>query len=91
MKRLFFGFIWQWRLGTYIGFNPIGLEFEYEKFEPFMAFRVVILGIGIQVMWLCPWETVESRYAKECAKHVQSILSLGGDLGEMALRDRSGD
>lgn len=88
MKRLFFGFIWQWRSEPYIGFNPIGMEFVYEKFEPSISVSVVILGVGIQILWLCPWETVESLYAKECAKQMQDILSLGGDLGE---RDRSGD
>jgi hypothetical protein len=88
MKRLFFGFIWQWKGGAYIGFNPISIEFVYEKFEPSISVSIVILGVGVQILWLCPWETVESQYAKECAKQMQGILSLGGDLGE---RDRSGD
>lgn len=88
MKRVFFGFIWQWRNEPYIGFNPIGMEFAYEKFEPSISFSVVILGVGVQIVWLCPWETAESRYAKECAKQMQDILSLGGDLGE---RHHSGD
>lgn len=86
MKRLFFGFIWQWRGGLYIVFNPIVMEFEYEKFEPSLTFKVVLMGIGVQVMWLCPWETTESKYAQECAKDMLSILSVGD---ELALRDRS--
>jgi len=86
MKRLFFGFIWQWKGGAFIGFNPIGVEFEYEKFEPSITLKVVLMGIGIQIILLCPWETTESRYAKECAKDIWSILSLGED---MSIRDRS--
>ena len=86
MKRLFFGFIWQYHGGSWIGFNPIGIEFEYERFEPSLAFKFVIMGIGFQVLWLCPWDTAESLYAEECAKNMQELLSLGGDLVE---RDRS--
>ena len=88
MKRLFFGFIWQWKGGSLIDFNPIGVGFEYEKFEPSWTFTFVLMGLGIQVMWLCPWDTAESLYAEECAKNMQELLSLGGDLAE---RDRSGD
>jgi len=76
MKRLFFEFVWQWR-GGWITFNPIAVEFEYEKFEPSMALMVVLMGIGIQITWLCPWETDESSYAKEAAKNLEEFLSLG--------------
>ena len=79
MKRWFFGFIWQWHGGSWIGFNPIGIEFEYEKFDPSLAFKIVILGVGFQILYLCPWETKESLYAKDCTSNMMNILSVGAE------------
>lgn len=76
MKRLYFGFIWQWKWDTVVGFNPIGLEFEYEKFDPSLTIKLVIMGIGFQVVWLVPWDTKESVYAKECSDNILSILGM---------------
>jgi hypothetical protein len=61
MKRLFFEWIWQWVGGPYIGFNPIGIELEYDKFGPTITFMVVLMGVGFQVTWLGAWKTEESQ------------------------------
>lgn len=88
MKNLFFDFIWQYQGGDWIDFNPIGIEFEYEKLEPSLTFKFIIMGIGFQILWICPWQTKESEYAQECSKKVMEILSMEKD---MPFRDRSGE
>lgn len=79
MKRFFFEWIWQWGGGGWIGFNPIGIEFEYDKFEPAMVFKVVVMGLGAQIIWLCPWETDESAFAKECMNDL-TLFSIDPEL-----------
>jgi hypothetical protein len=77
MKKLYFEWIWQWIGGPWIGFNPVGIEFEYDKYEPTMALKIVLLGVGFVITWLCPWKTKESEYAEECMKNnMWQILSV---------------
>ena len=87
MKKLFFEFIWQWRGGAWIGFNPIGVEFEYDKYEPVMAFKFVVMGVGFQIVLICPWETKESVYAKECLENTWQILSIDQETLKEKLRE----
>lgn len=65
MKRLYFEWIWQWVNGVWLGFNPIGIEFEYDKAEPAITFMMVLMGVGFQITWLCPWETKVSKYMRD--------------------------
>lgn len=76
MKRWFFDWLWQYHGGEWIGWNPIGIEFEYDKCEPAMAFKFVILGVGFQITWLCPWETETSKFMRELSD-AMPILTLG--------------
>ena len=64
-KRWWFEWIWQYVNDAWIGWNPIGIEFEYDKVDPSLTFKIVLLGVGFQITWLVPWETEYSRYAKD--------------------------
>jgi hypothetical protein len=79
MKRLFFEWIWQWVNSEWIGFNPIGMEFEYDKSEPSVSFRFVLLGAGFALYWLVPWETRQSKYYKECTKNLTDFFHIYKD------------
>ncbi len=75
MKKLFFEFIWQWVGGAWVGFNPIGIELEYDKYEPALGLTMVFMGVGIKIYWIVPWETEESIYARECTEGIISFLT----------------
>jgi len=79
MKKLFIDWIWQWVNDDWIGFNPIGLELEYDKSEPSLGFKFVILGIGIDILWIVPWETQKSKEVKESLKSIHDFFSVGGE------------
>lgn len=74
MKRLFFEFICDWRYQgrDYVGTSLIELTFDYLRNEPSMAVRLVILGFGFSVVWLCPWETEGSIEMKKIIEEVEN-------------------
>lgn len=84
MKRFYFNWIWQWINDDFIGFNPIGIEFEYDKLDPSMTIMVVLLGAGFSITMVCPWETKESTYAKECAK---SFITFFSDVANVSKKE----
>ncbi len=77
MKKFFIDFIWQWVNDDWIGFNPIGVELEYDKSEPSLGFKVVIMGVGVDILWVVPWQTKQSKYAQECLKSVGDFFTVG--------------
>jgi hypothetical protein len=87
MKRLYFEFINQYHGGSLIGFNPIGIELEYEKYEPSLEFKLVVMGFGFIIMYLCPWKTDESKYAEEMERTMGEFF----DVQALSERDHSGD
>jgi hypothetical protein len=70
--------IWQWKIEDgYFVINPVTLEFEYNPFTPEIYLKLVVMGIGFEFGFRCPWETAYSKWGKEMEKY---LLTLGGDL-----------
>ena len=69
IKNLLIKFVFQ-LTGKTSGFSLICADIVYSKWDPSFSIMLMLCGCGLEIVWLVPWETDESRIAKEQFKEL---------------------